>query len=1244
MKFLRPILVCLIVLIAAVSAARVGRHKTSMPAAYLEARVHASAPGWFEVFFDEGDGIRPGLSAVTADALPLRETTVRLAIPHGRLKALRIDPLERPGEITISDLRIVDPYGNVVRSIDPAAIQARSQIRTISTTANSLRVTTDPDAVDPQLHVALTPTLDFEPLRRTPWSEYAIAFLLLVSGLALAAGAGLAVLRCIRRASAELSSEPVPPAPTRRMHFGWRWWALTTGSATSLVVVVALLVLDLNPNPESARAFAFQIDIATSASGYAQFFYDSGRDFTEEQSSRQGVRSDQPLHTLSFPMPAGIFRAMRFDPMNGSGTAILAHPRIVRLTDGAVVREFSLADFKPNGHIAAFEASDGRARLDTGPDGFDPALVLEPDGGLVLTLVRWAAIRPALVPAALAIVGLVALCALADLALRTRPVMILRRAAGNAARTRPRLCLLALAVASTVVCCHPVVFLGRSLFTPNYITNLLYAGIPSLPDQQDSEIEDVFSADTGAMLWQHLPYSVIQHRALFEDGELPLWNRNNSCGTVLLGQGQSMFGDPFHLVVIAADGATWAWDFKFVLARFLFAAGCAWLVFAATRHFPAAALIAITAAFVGFFTFRINHPAYVSFCYAPWIAVAWIELSTVAALERARGWSLLLLLANWCELTSGTVKEAAMLALVLNAAGVAVFVLGPAPRAVRARLALVLGIIAASGVLVAAPWWTTFAHTLTDAWTSYDKPTAIRLPPQLFISLFDGIFASEAQPARNVVAPSSNFLVLFGLLACLAHPRALLRDRASLVFLATTGVAASLAFGVSWLPTEWILRLPLLRSVGHIHNTFSCVAVVASMVPAGRGWAETIGDARRGVWARTVTVAALVAAGLLAYYASYAMPLWSARAQLSWIPFVAEKHAFFTTSVVLLVAGWAGVVASLLLARRPMLRSAVAPLAAASLIAILARHGEQVRFGNDDYFFNPVSRVAIHAPSVAVMGIQHMLTEPARVFGIDGNLYPGFHGVYGLENINGADGIENRYYRELTQAAGLSTGISWCFPYDVASVADKQRILDMLGTRFYVASSATHVLWPWVRPVIQSDLAVFESPTHWPRAFFVDGVIPYSTAGEFVQRLKDGDGRPFAAVLREDLPSLANVPGSGNSHPARPARSYRTTSNSTSFVVEASGPGLAVLTEAWLPRHFQATLDGVRVPYVRVNHAFKAVVIPDAGTHVIRFTYWPEWMTGALALSAVGIAVLVVVFAWKSRKKADSPDGSASRP
>jgi hypothetical protein len=89
------------------------------------------------------------------------------------------------------------------------------------------------------------------------------------------------------------------------------------------------------------------------------------------------------------------------------------------------------------------------------------------------------------------------------------------------------------------------------------------------------------------------------------------------------------------------------------------------------------------------------------------------------------------------------------------------------------------------------------------------------------------------------------------------------------------------------------------------------------------------------------------------------------------------------------------------------------------------------------------------------------------------------------------------------------------------------------------------------------------------------------------------------------------------------ATNYNLTNNATSFVLQTSGPGVAVLTETFLANDFRATLNGRRVPFFRVNHAFKALTILSAGTWVVKFEYRPPHWDLSLTMAALGIVVLV---------------------
>ena len=96
-------------------------------------------------------------------------------------------------------------------------------------------------------------------------------------------------------------------------------------------------------------------------------------------------------------------------------------------------------------------------------------------------------------------------------------------------------------------------------------------------------------------------------------------------------------------------------------------------------------LTGLASAFIGFFVFRINHPAFFSMCYAPWILYCWVRVVQAGAWRPALGWIGWLLLANWAELNSGTVKEAYMLLVGLNLSGAIILALVAQPWPVKLR-------------------------------------------------------------------------------------------------------------------------------------------------------------------------------------------------------------------------------------------------------------------------------------------------------------------------------------------------------------------------------------------------------------------------------------------------------------------------------------------------------------------------------------------------------------------------------
>jgi hypothetical protein len=754
-----------------------------------------------------------------------------------------------------------------------------------------------------------------------------------------------------------------------------------------------------------------------------------------------------------------------------------------------------------------------------------------------------------------------------------------------------------------------VIFFGRSFVSPNYGTPLLYANSPTLPGFKSATGHDGMGSDVGAVMWWHIPVSRIQSEAIFHDHELPLWNRYDLCGQPLLGQGQSMIGDPLHfMTAVLSGGNSVAWDLKYLAAKWLFAFGMGLTVLALTDRLAVAMLLSASSLYIGFFSFRLNHPAIFSLCYSPWIIYSWILIVGARDAKRSLPWIVSLFTANWAEINSGTVKEAYVLAICLNASGLLALLLSRDDRSLRLRKALLVGWAAFLFILVSAPIWVTFLDTLMGSGTRYNTPDAWQIPAHRMIGFFEDLFYRQATPHEGHVAPSTNFLILIGVLWAVAGSRRLSDNRMFVALGLSAVVPIMLVYGI--IPKDAITAVPLLGGIYHIDNTFSCVLIVLAIPLAGFGLKMFLGEMPDRTWLIYFGIVLLLLAALLGLYFGMDRHLAPSRFFIRYIPTL-------LASVIVLQ-----------LASRYLVGKAGTPIGAVLLVilCLLALHWRQGQFLTttlDDYVFVPQERADFGAASAAIRFTEGNKLVPSRTVGLGFNLFPGFNGTYLIEDIYGIDALKSKEYADLAEGLGLVRDTLFTTIQPNETSRESQAAYDALNVSYFLGSSgvapAEIAGWEHLRNL---DLSVFRSPTVWPRAYFVDHVDFYDGLSELVARIQGAAGRPFAAIQSRDrwsLPELVRRSPDPMGQAIIAARRYTLTNNSTSFDIEAPRPGVVVLSETWLKDDFEATVDGKPVPYFRVNHAFKGVYIDLPGSHRVGFRYWPRYFTLSLWLSVIGM-------------------------
>ena len=287
-------------------------------------------------------------------------------------------------------------------------------------------------------------------------------------------------------------------------------------------------------------------------------------------------------------------------------------------------------------------------------------------------------------------------------------------------------------------------------------------------------------------------------------------------------------------------------------------------------------------------------------------------------------------------------------------------------------------------------------------------------------------------------------------------------------------------------------------------------------------------------------------------------------------------------------------------------------------------HLESGRTPLDRILLQPRPRPALDENSPPVDSVHRISTAPARAVGIDHVLFPGSQALYELEGLGGADPLKVPAYRELVNAAGITRDWYWLTLVTAPNLERLTPLLDMLNVGFLLARpEALPLRFDAVEMQGGDTVRAVERTTEWPRAFFVDGVTTFADAADLLRKV-ERLGKPLAAIQTTDNIAVeATRQLVAESGLAIPASDYALRVNTTRFRVQTPTSGVAVLGETFLPNDFRATLNGRAVDYLRVNHVFKAVIIPAAGDWEIRFEYRPAHWTEVWLAALAGVLLLI---------------------
>jgi hypothetical protein len=336
---------------------------------------------------------------------------------------MRLNPLNCPGEFTITNFRIINRRGEMIRRMIQDDFQPTNEIAAIAQIVGGWKLITSPAAKEPfsriELHEPIIAKgMNGRNLQRCllSWGYLALMLwiLLLAVYFALRQGQPLHREGDARKETGDRRPETGDQRPDRgdriaeskssspgkfpnlpRVESGWhrlvRGALFLAGIALLFSAVgnrrlikdaVSYANFQLVPHVPVLR---LEIDLAVNRPFAAQLFWDTGHGFNEDESLRRPYEPNSNVQTLSFDLPLGRpIRALRFDPFDAAGQIRLVGIRVMDRPWHTRLR-LPVSALRATNEIAAIEVRDDQAVIRTTPGATDPILEFTPDAAAAIS-------------------------------------------------------------------------------------------------------------------------------------------------------------------------------------------------------------------------------------------------------------------------------------------------------------------------------------------------------------------------------------------------------------------------------------------------------------------------------------------------------------------------------------------------------------------------------------------------------------------------------------------------------------------------------------------------------------------------------------------------------------------------------------------------------------------------------------------------------------------------------------------
>ena len=277
-------------------------------------------------------------------------------------------------------------------------------------------------------------------------------------------------------------------------------------------------------------------------------------------------------------------------------------------------------------------------------------------------------------------------------------------------------------------------------------------------------------------------------------------------------------------------------------------------------------------------------------------------------------------------------------------------------------------------------------------------------------------------------------------------------------------------------------------------------------------------------------------------------------------------------------------------------------IALLSLLVIIDMWGVDKRYLNDDDFVSKRNAEILYHPTNADKFILKDKDPNYRVMNTTVSTFNDASTSYFHKSIGGYHGAKLQRYQDII---------------DNHILKNNMKALNMLNTKYFIVPDEKNI------PAAQLNMDALGN------SWFVEDYQMAGNADEEIMALNDFDPAKTAIIDRRFENYIDNFVPSKDSLARITLTSYEP--NHLTYSSVSGHKNLAVFSEIYYDKGWDAFIDGKEAPYFRVNYVLRGMIIP-AGEHVVEFKFEPAvYYMGEKISGAAMIILLLVILGYLAR-------------